>query len=136
MILITTLVDITKTNIQRNIKPHGSILTQAEWDILRNKERNFQTVIQLLGLRFQPMEIKNPICYPHQKAINYSFGKHYDNFSVWKMTCDFDYDINLDILLYDFNNIPIISGLGETIKFDKACFITSGDFCNLTITKN
>ncbi len=136
MIELFSLVDITKTNITRNNRPQGSNLSQLEWDFLRNQQRNWDTVIQLLGLRFQPMNITPPQCLLNQKSDYFGFGNifaNYSNLSVWKCSCTFDHEINIDSIVTDFNNVPIITGLNETVKFNSSCFSTATTNCNITI---
>jgi hypothetical protein len=36
------------------------ISTQAEWIQSRNQQRNYETLLQIFGLRTQPMDITNP----------------------------------------------------------------------------
>jgi hypothetical protein len=132
-----TLVDITKTNIRRNTKSYDSSLTQEKWDFLRNQQRNWDVTIQLLGLRCQPENIIGPTKLINQKPSNYTFGSYfstYKAFSVWKVACDFNNLISLNTLEFDFNNIPIIINLTESVKFNKSFFITSGNYTNFIIS--
>jgi hypothetical protein len=48
-----TLVDITQTNVSRG---PGN-------DLKRDQQRNFQTLIQTLGLRTQPLNVTQPIMF-------------------------------------------------------------------------
>lgn len=131
---ICTLVDITKTNITRNFKSQGSSLTQEQWDFLRNQQRNWDVVVQLLGLRFQPSNISNPI---KMQNLNYEFGEEYVNkdLIIWKFDVEFDHDIPLNLLCDDFNNIPIILGLEESVNIFSPMFSTYGIFKNILINR-
>lgn len=138
MIEVFSLIDITKTGIHRNNKPQSSSLTIEEWQFKRNQQRNWDTIIQLLGLRFQPMDITNPLKLEDQRPAAYGFGWLYgpsNNISIWKFTCRYETDIDLWVLRNDFNNIPIISGLEETILFPHSCFSTVGKNLNIIISK-
>lgn len=122
LVEFTTTVDITNSNITRNFKSQGSPLSQDEWDFLRNEQRNWEVVIQLLSLRFNPEKISKPI-----KTIDN------DNQNIWKFTCEYNNEFDINLLKEDFNNIPIISKLEETTAPDKSCFITEIENANLFI---
>ena len=129
---ICTLVDITKTNITRNFKSQGSPLSQEQWDFLRNQQRNWDVVVQLLGLRAQPTNITGPIKIEN---FAYTFGSSYNNqiLTVWKFMVSFDHDIPINLLREDFNNIPIITALSESVIFPSPIFSTIGTDMNLSI---
>jgi len=41
----------------------GQIITnQADWHHSRNQQRNWETLLQIIGLRTQPMDITTPVC--------------------------------------------------------------------------
>ena len=107
-------------------------MTQNEWDFLRNEQRNWDTLVQLAGLRFQPSQITSP-----QKSIGqwqYNNELLSDIF-IWK--CDISYDTNAELLVQqlndDFNNIPIVTSLQESVTFPTSCFITIGSYTNFDI---
>jgi hypothetical protein len=128
---IYTLVDITKTNITRNFKSQGSPLTQIQWDFLRNQQRNWDVVVQLLGLRSQPNNITDPILLENS---DYKFSAYNNQkLSVWKFFVSFEHYIPIHLLLEDFNNIPIITSLNESVKISSPIFSTSGPNTNLSI---
>lgn len=138
MIQVCSLLDITKTNIHRNIRPQGSLLSQKEWDFRRNQQRNWDTVVQLLGLRFQPVDITAPIKLINQRPAAYGFGWAYgptNDVNIWKFTCRYESDIDIWIIRNDFDNIPIITGLDESIIYPYSCFTTLGEYLNILITK-
>ena len=114
---IQTTIDITNTGILRNERSVGSTLSKEEWDFKRNQERNWSVVVQLLGLRFQPVDITKPT----QK----------DN--IWEFTCRFEHEFPLELIIEDFNDIPMIINLNEKITFDKACFISRGENANIWV---
>jgi hypothetical protein len=138
MIEIYSLIDITKTNIQRNNRAQGSSLSQKEWDFKRNQERNWQTVIQLLGLRFQPETITAPVRLDNQRPASLGFGWMYgplDDITVWKCRCRYEQDVDLWLIRGDFDNIPIVTGLDESISFPLSCFSSIGDNLNIVLTE-
>jgi hypothetical protein len=138
MIEICSLLDITKTNIHRNTKPQGSSLSQKDWDFKRNQHRNWDTVTQLLGLRFQPLDISTPVKLTHQRPAAYGFGWAYgpiDDVNIWKFTCRYDSDVDLWLVRNDFDRIPVVTGLDESIVYEHSCFSTVGEYVNIVITK-
>ena len=125
MIEVYSLIDITHTNVQRNQRPLGSLLSLEEYTKKRNQERNWQTVIQLLGLRFQPLDITVPVRIDNQRPALYGFGWKYgaiSNVSIWKFKCRYEQVVDLWNIRYDFDNIPIITGLDESLVFPYSCF--------------
>lgn len=104
-----TLVDITRTNVVRadinNPQP-------------RNQQRNWETLVQVLGLRAQLTVLGNPEvttrelfpAYPGpQQVWTFKFGVEQDDvFSDGKDP--------FGLLISDCSNVPIITGLTETAK--------------------
>ena len=136
MIVICTLVDITASGIHRNSRPQGSTLSRRRWDFQRNEQRNWDTVVQLLGLRFQPIIIGTPQLFLQQSAGDYQFGGTFaghSDLAVWQIACSYEYPVQVQWLEEDFHAIPIITGLLESVALPYECFLTSGENCNLTI---
>jgi len=137
MIEIYSPIDITHTNIYRNGQPQGSALSLEEYNKQRNQERNWQTVIQLLGLRFQPLDVTAPVRIDHQRPALYGFGWVYgplDDISVWKFRCRYEQDVDLWLIRCDFNHIPVVTGLDESIQFPHSCFSSVKDNVNIVLT--
>ena len=136
MIEVYTLIDITHTKIHRNVRPQGSSYSTDQWDFLRNQQRNWDTILQLLGLRFQPMDVVNPVCLENQHGKDYTFGSRYttqENLKIWKCGCSYDHKVDVELLKADFDNIPIITNLGESVKLTSPFILTSGEKCNLLL---
>lgn len=127
---ILTLIDITKTNVNR---PNQG--TQLEYD----QNRNFITLRQCIELR--SIVLYNDLPKVEQVEIkNFGFGTNYKgSHKVWSFKFSPDregvyQDENGNVfgnLLEDLNSVPIIKNLSETINIDKAMF----DCINLA-TKN
>ena len=84
----------------------GAIITnQSDWLISRNKQRNFETLLQILGLRTQVFYDNLPI----KQNDQWIFEFFVENDSVYTESSE------LDILHKDSNSIPmlIISENGE-----------------------
>lgn len=123
-----TLVDITNTGI-----------TKFSPDTVkkRNQQRNWESVLQVLGLRTQifDMSQSNEI----SSIKKYEFGDLYKGKQrIWtfKFYIEFEklYTIDNDpiaLLVKDFEQTPIIVGLEETAKFPISLFYTSGSEKNI-----
>lgn len=124
-----TLVDITRTGVTHN---------RAENEHQRNQQRNWETVIQCMGLRTQPLDIQGP------KSIEMYvddgiFGEMYQGkHRVWCWTFTADRsgtwavdDDALALLHKDFNEVPVIQGLDETARFILPIFYTTGAIKNV-----
>ena len=61
-----TLVDITATGVTRGVNEHA-----------RNQQRNWETVLQTIGLRTQPVLIKGPVCTESTLGEGWEFGDYY-----------------------------------------------------------
>jgi len=126
---IHTLVDITKTDVNRSDKD----------SLLRDQQRNYQTLIQSLGLRTQPMNITNPVII--HGTFDY-FGEMYQTEQkVWQIEFANEHKgvfgnnkHQYGLLLEDLNEVPIINGLEETARFLLPCFFTTGPCKNLHIS--
>ena len=121
-----TLVDITCTGVTHN---RGNNERQ------RDQQRNWETVLQCLGLRTQPVDIQGPKSVVWD--VDYgTFGELYHGRQrVWCFTFTSDregvWGDELELLLKDFNEVPIIQGLDETARFILPIFYTSGGINNI-----
>ena len=125
-----TLVDITQTGVINNV--YGG-------DMSRDQQRNWETVIQTIGLRAQPMIIDGPFIVESKDPSSFEFGEmHLSAQRSWVMSfgvehkdvfkVDQDPVANLNL---DFNQVPIITGLTETARFILPIFYTSGAIKNI-----
>lgn len=122
-----TLVDITHTNQYR---------LEAGKESLRNKEQNFNTVLQTLGIR-------SNIWYNHGPLQMEVVGKlvGFDTDQVirvwrfdWRTEADNLYDDGVDpvgFLKNDFHLVPYINGLGETMEQQYTVFNTQQPGANI-----
>ena len=122
--ILHTLVDITETGARRGEDP-----------LKYRQQQNFLTIMQTIGMRVNPTYIAAPkivLEIPSKLGL----GKSYKNKQkVWTYAFDIEYEGALDIetLVNDFDLIPVITGLEETVKFNNAQFITSNDsICNIS----
>jgi hypothetical protein len=100
-----TLFDITATGVTGHFKPaRYSTDNEQEWNYARNQQRNWETITQLIGMRTQVFNLKNPV-----KTNEY-----------WNFTFDVETpdvfgteDNPVAMLLSDANGIPMLTGLNE-----------------------
>ena len=125
-----TLVDITATGVVRHT---------PELELQRNQQRNWETVLQVIGLKAQPHLIEGPYCaefaidettvfgemyYGTQKAWVFSFGVESED--VFLLDGD-----PVGALDKDFAQVPIICGLTETARFILPIFYPYGAIKNI-----
>lgn len=124
-----TLIDVTKTDITKY---------SPELERMRNKQRNWETVVQVLGLRSQIMNARQLKTETVDLGIH-EFGSDYSGKQrVWT----FDFEVEFEnlylkdkdpygVLKNDFSHTPIISGLDETINLITPIFHTNGPSKNI-----
>jgi len=120
---IQTLVDITNTDTRR----------QDDNKFAYKQEANFQTVIQTVGLRVNlKYDTKPSIDNISIAKLDFS-DKYKGKQNVWTFDFEIEYEGGLDInmLINDFDLIPVIAGLDETITLEKALFRTTGNDTNI-----
>jgi hypothetical protein len=119
------LFDITHTGITghtRNMsfpvvdKNQNHITTSAQLNCARNQQRNFDTLLQLIGLRTQIFSIESPeLCesslWPGKKCWRFSFEIEHN--SQWLVDND-----EFWVLKQDSHNTPMITGLTESTGLD------------------
>lgn len=118
-----TLVDITETGARRSEDPKQF-----------RQQQNFQTVMQTIGLRVNPIYVKSPEVIKDLPSKYHLGSKYKTKQNIWEYVFDIEYEDGLDIdtLVNDFNLIPIITDLDETAKFENAHFVTKNtDVCNI-----
>lgn len=122
-----TLVDITKTNVV-------SLSVSAQ----RNQQRNFETLTQVLSLRAQLMLLTDPVMV-ELDITNSDFGSNFTGVhKVWTFQFGIEQDAvyaegdnPFGTLEKDFVNVPIITGLNETVTFTTPIFCTNGPQRNI-----
>ncbi len=125
-----TLVDITATNVTRH-KPG--------YETARDQQRNWETVLQVIGLRAQPQLINGPICREYELDESTAFGEMYYGLQkVWIFTFGVDHEdvfmVNNDPvggLDKDFAQVPVVCGLDETARFLLPIFYPYGAIKNI-----
>jgi hypothetical protein len=125
-----TLVDITATGVIRHT---------PEQELQRNQQRNWETVLQCIGLRAQPQMIEGPDCFECEINGSEPFGEmYYGMQKVWIFSFGVDSEdvFQLDndpvgMLDKNFEQVPIICGLEETARFILPIFYPYGAIKNI-----
>jgi hypothetical protein len=128
-----TLVDITPTGMTRD--PGVNSLS-------RNQQRNWETVIQCIGLRAQPMNLQ---CFSPDNRMeledlkDWEFGEMYTGrHKIWAFSFMVEHsnvfaqgNDPLKLLDDSFDEVPVTTYLTETAKFILPVFYTSGAIKNI-----
>jgi hypothetical protein len=129
-----TLVDITATGVIRHTQ---------ENEIQRNQQRNWETVLQCIGIKAQPLLTEGPysktviidentifpdIYFGEHRAWFFSFGVEHED--VFLSNND-----PVGALDEAFAKVPIICGLEETARFMLPIFYPYGSIKNICFMK-
>lgn len=130
-----TLVDITATGVIRHT---------ANNEIERNQQRNWETVLQCIGIKAQPHLIEGPYCKTvivdetNNAFPEMYFGEH----RCWIFSFSVEHE---DVFLINddpvagldqaFARVPIICGLDETARFILPIFYPYGAIKNICFMK-
>lgn len=123
---ILTFFDCTTTGVQNHRR--SSAISHEEWHLKRNQQRNYETIIQCISLRCQPLNINGA-----------HISSNADNQLYWTIQFETDKEdiflINGDpvgILKQDCEHVPMIVGLEESERelFFTPYMITQGSSVN------
>lgn len=115
-IVCKTKFDCTNTGITGRFQSsklptkdiNNNIITDdVSWNKARNQQRNFETLIQLISLRSQPMNLSTPIKQKDEWVFQF------------ETESDMVYGEDFFELYTDCVNVPMITGLDETGPVDK-----------------
>lgn len=126
-----TTVDITNT---------GQYRTEPGKETERWKEQNFQTVLLTLGIRTNITYINKPqVVSAKGSILGFDTSKI---IKVWEFSFETerDYPFGTDdeptaFLISDFEGVPFISGLDESMKQNYDVFVTEGPARNIVFNK-
>jgi hypothetical protein len=123
---IYTVVDITETKVYRN---STNLLPEA-----RKQQQNFDTFMQILGLRANIYYDKPPIKSEDTDVSELGFGTEMSKnlHTLWKFDFSVEYDgafaegdDQTAGLVNDFDLIPIITALDESARINNNVFLTT-----------
>tara|TARA_Y200000002_G_scaffold350992_1_gene328710 strand:- start:598 stop:990 length:393 start_codon:yes stop_codon:yes gene_type:complete len=114
-VILTTLVDVTETKARR-----------GDDKFRLSQQANYMTMLQTAGLRINP----NPVSLKqYTKELNgLGFGTSFTGKqSYWTFKFNFETEagLNLELLEQDFDLVPVLSGLKETVNFKNSVFRTT-----------
>lgn len=109
-----TLVDVTETG-EHHGPDHKQVSQQANWN----------TLIQVLGLRANPTP-KKTISHHADSLRGLGFGTAYKGKNrYWECEFEIEYgEVPIENMLEDFDLVPIIADLDETVDLKIAIFST------------
>lgn len=123
-ITIATRVDITPSGVRRKSD-------DPDWLLKRNQQRNYDTLLQVLGLRCQPLDVEIQII-PEQSI----FGNR-ELEKSWVLRFSVERDDVLgkmgELFLDDIEGVPIVPALTETTPSFPPQFIVKGQLKNIDI---
>jgi len=111
---LLSLIDITETGARRGED-------KFKW----HQQNNYMMVLQTIGLRANPIPVS--IDKKTGSIGNLGFGSKYKGKNAyWEFEFDIEHEdaVSLEMLENDFDLMPILSGLEETISLDKSVFRT------------
>ena len=114
-VLCRTLFDCTYTGVTGHLRPQhlpfttktGLVIDTAEqWNRSRNQQRNWESLLQIMSLRTQPMNVVPPI----KQKDGWHFEFEVEAEGVLGSNCGSD---DLDGLVGDCEGVPMVTGLDE-----------------------
>jgi hypothetical protein len=129
--VLYTTIDISHT---------GQFRYEPGKELLHKEEQNFQTVLQTLGMRAN-IAYDNPPKL--MKTVGNLLGFNTDKIiKVWTFEFyterDYLFELNNDpvgYLIEDFDAVPYIAGLDESVEQNYPVFVTAGDYRNIIFHK-
>jgi len=137
-IICHTLFDITRTGV--NFRRRGLVENTAAQQTQRSQQSNLETILQVVSMRSQPEEISDTeiLDVKIKELEKYNFGYLYSGkyiktktVKVWTFTFETDKtDVfnngisEVGNLLEDCENVPMITGLEESIPLSRHLDIT------------
>ena len=116
---VVTYFDCTPTGTKsyRKLQPGTvnavghKIQTMDDWNYSRNQQRNWETILQVVSLKTQAIDISNPVIMTREdkKTWQFSFGiEHEGIYDDGTLGGD-----KLGLLKQEVKGVPMIVGLGE-----------------------
>ena len=132
-----SLIDITNTGTIGNYR-NGNSVNLSTWNQTRNQQRNLETIIQVVNLRTQPLDMSKIVSAKEDLSLH-KFGFRYTgSHMVWSFQFSIEHygvldsnGIPLKELTDSLNDAPCISKLNETIEIVNPVFKTDGELCNI-----
>lgn len=126
-LICVTLIDITNTGVTKGDSKE------------RNQQRNWETVLQVLSLKTQPIIDIGPdkiddIDFGKYSKSKSFFGEFYQGSNCcwgFKFHSESEDIYSIEQLEHDFEQVPVILGLDETARFMLPIFHSYGTLKNI-----
>lgn len=116
-----TYFDITCSGVRNNnVGTATSQKEQQRWQIQRNQQRNWDTVLQILSLRTLPESISVPVKHSQGDSMIWSFDFVVPDIN--QIATEHD---AVGYLRHDVQGVPMILGLDET--YSRLRYLTAQD---------
>lgn len=128
-IVCRTFFDCSYTGVTGHFRPSEvpfvdragqTVQNQDDWHRSRNQQRNWETLMQIIGLRTQPQSVTRP---KHQEQ-QWTFEFVAEATGVYSLTENSD---PLAGLKMDCNGVPMVVGLGEKQSIAPTLTVTGSD---------
>ena len=136
LIDVITLFDCTPTGTKSYRKLQTpvtnnvgkQISTIDEWNYSRNQQRNWETILQCISLKTQPIEVSEPNCFSKDEINVWQFSFYIEQPGIFD-----DGNDPLGLLKQDVHGVPMIVGLDETYQegFLMPYMLATGDNANI-----
>ena len=143
---IKTLIDISPTGIISEYRAdvplpfvddlRNIINNQETWNISRNEQRNWETLVQCVSIRAQPIMLEAPTI-ENVSVAPLGFTGYTGKKKVWTFEFGFETaDVYLEnddpikLLIQQLDIIPIVTGLRETASLTTSTMVTTGTKVN------
>ena len=119
IIEIVTFFDCTRTGTTSHRKLQSTIVNMAgatistpdEWNFSRNQQRNWETILQCVGLKTQAIDITDPVCIGDNEHKHWKFSFCIEQDGIFD-----DGEDPFGLLKHDMHGVPMIAGLTDTYK--------------------
>jgi hypothetical protein len=110
-----TLFDCSRTGITGHYRASQvpfrdrtgrTIANEQDWNFARNQQRNWETILQMISLRTQPMNLSSTTV--ENQVWEFTF--EVEAKGVYSVNADVN---NMDALLQECNGIPMVTNLTE-----------------------
>ena len=128
-----TLFDISNSSPETSGKLDQTVKEERS----KNRQRNWDTMVQVISLRAQPIVLRNPRFVDADLRF-YSFGQQFSGLAkVW--TFEFGIEAKgafhigenpVSGLMTDSAMVPMTVGLAETVMLDPACILVDDQLRN------
>ena len=136
---VVTYFDCTPTGTKsyRKLQPGTvnavghKIQTMDDWNFSRNQQRNWETILQVVSLKTQAIDITNPIIMTREDKKVWQFSFAIEHTGIYDNGND-----QLGLLKEEVHGVPMITGLNETYKegFLMPYLLAKGENQNIMFT--